>query len=77
LDFFKSNRSWTWPNLGIQIQPGTDLEKLVFGSQNDTPDETNDVNNTARSYKEGVEFSAFFVLSLLASFLPKFVEHWQ
>jgi len=46
-----------------------DLAKLFFGSQNNTPDETNGVNNIANCYKEAVQFNVFLIVtSLFASF---------
>jgi len=41
--------------------------ELVLGSQNNTPDETNDVNNAVSYYKEAVQFSSSLVMSLFAS----------
>jgi len=46
-DYFKSGQSWIWQDLEIQIrmEPKPDLGTTsFFGSQN-TPDETNSVNN--------------------------------
>jgi len=45
---------------------------LVFGSQNNTADETNGVNNAVSCYKETVVFWASFVMLLLC--LPVFDE---
>jgi len=42
--------------------------ELVFGSQNNTPDDSNGVNNAVSCYKEAVQFSASLVTSLFASF---------
>jgi len=42
--------------------------EFVFGSQNNTPDETNGVNNAINCYKAAVQFDASFVTSLFASF---------
>jgi len=52
----------------IHPEPDPDLRELVFGSQNNSPHETNGVNNAATCYKEAVQFSVFFVTSLFASF---------
>ena len=52
----------------FQIQPDPHLGELVFGSQNNTLDETNGVNNAVSCYIEAVQFSASFVTSLFASF---------
>ena len=42
--------------------------KLVLGSQNNTPHETNGINNAVSCYKEAVQFSAFFVTLCLPVF---------
>ena len=57
LDLTISNPNW----IRIWGEP-------VFRSQNNTPDETNGVNNAVSCYKEAVLFSAFFVTSMFASF---------
>jgi len=49
-------------------EAGSDLETTVLGTQNNTSDETNGVNNAVSCYKEAVQFSASFVMSLFASF---------
>ena len=51
---------------GIGSGFGEDLfwEELVLGSQNNTPDETNGVNNAVSCYNEAVRFSASFITSL-------------
>ena len=59
--YFKSTRSQ------IQI-----WGELVLGSQNNTSDETNGVNDAVMYSKEAVQFSAFFVMS--CQILTKFVE---
>jgi len=42
LDLTMSNPAgWTWPDLGTQIQ----IWEIILGSRNNTPDETNGVNN--------------------------------
>jgi len=41
-----------------------DLGRLVFGSQNNIPDETKGINNAISCYKEAVQFSASFVKPL-------------
>jgi len=56
LGYFKFGRSQ------IQI-----WGELAFGSQNNTPNETNGVNNAVSCYKEALQFSASFVTSLFAS----------
>ena len=43
-------------------------EQLVFGSQNNMPDKTNRINSAIGCYKEAVQFSASFVMSLFANF---------
>jgi len=56
-DYFKYSRSRTWLDLGTQIQLDLipDLrENLFWGSQNNTPDETNGVNNAVSCYKVAV-----------------------
>ena len=55
-------------DLGTQILPDWIWGELVFRSQNNTLDETNDINNVVLCYKEAVQFSASFVTSLLVSF---------
>jgi len=63
---FKSNQNRTWPDLGTQIRP-SQIQiwgELVLGSQNNTPDATNGVNNAVSCYKEALQFSASFVMSL-------------
>jgi len=45
-----------------------DWGELIFGSQNNMPNETNGVNNAVGCYNEAVQFSACFVVSLFASF---------
>ena len=73
---FKSGRSRTW--LDLEFKYGWSKswiwEEFVLGSENNTPDETNGVNNAVSCYKEAVQFSASFVTSLFACFLTKFVE---
>jgi len=59
-DYFKSDRS-RWG-------------ELILGSPNNTPDETNGVNNAVSCYKEAVQFSASFVTSLFASFFDEICE---
>ena len=71
-DYFKSDGS-IWPDLGTQIRPDPDpdLGRTCLESQNNTPDETNDVddvNNAVNCYAEEVQFSASFVMSLFSSF---------
>jgi len=44
------------------------LEEFVLGSLNNTPDETNGVNNAVSCQKEAAQFSLSFVMSLFASF---------
>jgi len=49
-----------WPELdladfGTQILSEPDLGALILGSQNSTPDETNDVNNAVSCYKQAVQ----------------------
>jgi len=66
---FKSG--WTWLDLGTQIQLELDIQilvKLVFGSENNMPDETYDVNNADSCCKGAAHFSASFVTSLFGSF---------
>jgi len=43
-------------------------EELVLGSQNNTPDETNGINNAVGFYKEAAQFSASSIMSVFASF---------
>ena len=50
------------------------MGKTFFESLNNTSDKTNGVNSAVSCYKEAVQFSASFVMSLFASFLTKFVE---
>jgi len=40
----------------------------VFGSQNNATDETDRFNNVVSCYKEAVQFRAYFVTTLFASF---------
>jgi len=50
-------------------------DNSFFGSQNNTPDETNGVNNAVSCYEVAVQFSASFITSLFARFIfTKFVE---
>jgi len=42
--------------------------ELVFGSQNNTPDKTNGVNNAVSCYEEEVQLRASCVSSLFACF---------
>jgi len=58
---------WTISN----PEPDLDREKLICGSQNNTPDETPGVNNAVSCYKQAVQFTASFVTSL---FLTKCVQ---
>jgi len=70
LDYFKSGQVWLWPHLETQIRPDLesepDLEELVFGSQNNMPDETNAITNAISCYKEELQFR----LALLHHCLP-------
>jgi len=52
-----------------------DWGQLVFGSQNNTPDVTNGVNNAVSCNTEAVQFSASFVVTV-CQLLMKFVE-WK
>ena len=69
--YFKSSVSRTWPDLELKF--GCSQIRIwgehIFGSQNNTPNKTNDVNNAVSCYKEAIQFSASFVTSLFASFL--------
>jgi len=53
---------------GFRNSNPTGTEALVFGSQNNTPEETNGFSNAVSCYKETVRFSSSFVTSLFASF---------
>jgi len=68
-----SNPARAGPGLIYELKSGRNWSgiwgELVFGSQNNTPDKTNGVNNAVSCYKEVVQFSASFVMSLFASFL--------
>jgi len=63
-----SNRSQTWLDLGTQIRTVRIWNNSLFGSQNNTPDKTNSFNNVVICYKEAVQCSASFAISLFASF---------
>ena len=62
-------------DLGIQIQTEwiQIWGELVVGSQNNTTDKTNGVNNAVSCYKETVQFTASIVMSV-CQFFTKFVE---
>jgi len=63
-DISKSDQIWIWGELDL-------------GSQNNTSDESNGINNADSCYEEAVQFSVFaFVTSLFARLSMKFVE-WQ
>ena len=54
-----------------QREPETDPDLWTtrfIGSQNRMPDETNGINNAVSCYKEAVQFSTSFVMTLFASF---------
>ena len=72
LDYFKSDQSEIRPDLGTRIlpepEPEPDLGRPCFELQNNTVDETNGVNNAVRCYKEAVQFSVSFVMSMFVSF---------
>jgi len=54
------------------------LEEIVSGSQNNMPYGINGINNAVSCYKEAIQFSAYFVTSLFASFFyTKFVKQQQ
>jgi len=58
------------PDLTISNPAGAGsgfVDNLFFGSQSNTPDETNGVNNAVSCYNEAVQFSSSF-MSLFASF---------
>jgi len=50
-------------------------DNSFFGSQNNTPDETNGISNAVNCYKEAVQFSASSVMS--PPVLTKSVEQQQ
>jgi len=56
----------------LKIQLELDLGRIL-GSQNNTPDEINGVNNADRSYKVAVQFSASFIKSV-CHFSAKFAK---
>jgi len=61
----------TRPDLGSQIWPeqDSDLGGLDFGSQNNKPNETKiGICDAASCYKEAVQFSASFDMSVFARF---------
>jgi len=70
LTIFQSDRRRTWPDL--ELKSGRSQSRirseLVFGSQNNTSDETNGINNAVSCYTEAVQFSASFVTSQFSSF---------
>jgi len=77
--WFLTQFDWKWtgvvPNLIISILAGAGFgfgDNSFFGSQNNTPDETNGVtngvNNVVNCYKAAIQFSASFVTSLFARF---------
>jgi len=73
-DYFKSGRSQTWSNLGTQTgrsrsQSQSQIriwEELVLWSENNTPDETNGVNNAGNCCKDAVQFRVSFITSRVA-----------
>ena len=53
---------WLYLHLAGFKNSGWIWGELVFGSQNNTPDETNGINNAVSCYKETIQFSASFVM---------------
>ena len=63
LNLTTSNPAGFW----IQIKPELDLGR-TFGSQKNTLDKTNGVNDAINCYIKAVQFSAYIVMSLFDSF---------
>jgi len=56
------------------MQRWIQLGRTCFQITEHMPDETNGINSAVTCYKEVVQFSAFFVTSLFASFLNEICE---